>query len=338
MFVDPKLDFNSEYAARFCRENHSLDYGSYSNNQLKSALVAGMDNYLARIKRGNLDKGTRPWEVVNVTQSLDAGQAWIGVEWETGFCSRAEYEGAVQWLWENHHNWAVDDEGIGPYRGEFTFPPVEFERFAAGDTIMDSMRQWMADNSIATPTAWNQILNSDGSPYRHYADPRDGWGCHVNISIPETRDNVQKTQHLSRFMKHIFTNVLDGNYNVTQDLFGRDPYGWGSSRSGTDGTSWIEWKLFHTPASDVEVETIRMVTLKLSELMRDVASNPTKYFPTPAEQQRSPYSNYVVFTNTINVPTAQDLRDWLLHDREDLPLHSTTRNENMCLHALARSM
>lgn len=330
MFIDPSLPINRNYAAQYCREHGALSYNEYASNQsderLKELMPQAMGTYLKKILSGKRSKGTRPWEIVNATSALDPSQAWVGVEWETGFCSNAHYKAAIQWLWENHHNWAVDNEGIGPWLGEFTFPPIEFERFAAGDSMMDAMRSFMASKGMTTPTSWDHI-DFKGSEYskqqyasgRRLDDPRSGWGCHVNISIPETRNTLDLTQSMHELVRVIFTDVLMNSSANCVKLFNRQPYGWGTTRSGTDGTSWIEWKLFKTLATDVEMETMRMVTLKLAVLMRDVATNATKYFPKPAKS-----NSRDAYVNAVLLPTADDLTAWLLGDADELKL--TARN------------
>lgn len=338
MFVDPKLPIDTGAAKDFLIQNAVLDYyrdGNTSKERIKELFPKGQEVYLKRLLDGTRIKGARPWEVVNITKGLDVEQPWIGIEWETGFCTQAEYKGVVQWMWENHHNWALDNEGIGPWLGEFTFPPIEVEKFAAAESMMDSMRTFMASKGIITPSKWDMITRPDGSKYpaTHSQDPRSRWGCHVNISIPETRSDSNKTAALSRLMDVLFTGVLlDSKYN--RDLFGRQPYGWGGNRNGNDNTSWMEWKLFKTPASDEEVERNRKVIIQLAELMQMVASNPRQFFPKNPTQNG--YGNGYV--HEVWKPQPKVLRDWLLGEREDLELTESTHTSYYDMTSFVRTL
>lgn len=319
MFVNPSAKVNVAYANQFCNQESVYSEGSATTqSSAKKKLETAQQNYLTRILSGQLSKGTRPWEVVNITEGMDPSTPWIGIEWETGFCTRKQYQATIQWMWENHHNWAVDNEGIGPYRGEFTFPPVELERFVAGDTMMDSMRAFMKSKRIVTPTKYQQIDQYKTNTTT--SDPRDRWGCHVNISIPETRNSYDATSALSMLMAHIFTETLHTAPNeLLTTVFNRRPYGWGGHRAGNDGTNWMEWKLFKTPATNAEVEKIRTVTARLTELMRDVATNPRKY--VVSEQKQGSYAN----VTTMMLPSAKSLAAWLRGETDELILEETKR-------------
>lgn len=321
MIIDPKAtNVNPEHARSFAMQTGLLGYGDYNATAQKSLalLPAAIKKYGEMIMNGVLGKGTRPWELVDVTSNLDPDSVWVGLEWETGFVSRAEYKGVVQYMWQNHHNWAVDDEGIGPYRGEFTFPPIELNKFSAGESMMDDMRKFMAEKNIITPTCYTQIINpSSSKPYTGRQDARYGWGMHVNISIPGARDNELKYALLSTLVQHVFQYLLDGedDDDILIPLFGRDPYGWMYRRSG-GGLKWHEFKLFRTPASDEEVQRIRMVTTRLAEMMHDMVDNPSDYYTLP--EKGSQYA-------TIGLPTAENMRDYLLGDVELLELTRSTQ-------------
>lgn len=111
-----------------------------------------------RIKtRSSMRKGTRPWEVVNTTAGLDPNQPWIGLEWENGFCSRAAYEKAVDFVWASYHYVTVDAEGPGPWFGEFTFSPQNLSTFNEGTTPFHGLLNFMHDNDIRMPHSGSDL-------------------------------------------------------------------------------------------------------------------------------------------------------------------------------------
>ncbi|QHJ81608.1 MAG: hypothetical protein [Bacteriophage sp.] len=321
MIIDPKATkVDPTYARNFAMQTGLIPYYDYNTTGTKKVLdllPQAIKKYGEMILAGNLSKGTRPWELVDVTSGLDPDSVWVGLEWETGFVSRQEYQGVIQYMWQTHHNWAVDDEGIGPYRGEFTFPPIELNKFTAGESMMDDMRKFMAEKNIITPTCYTQIVNpSTKKKYTGRQDARDGWGMHVNISVPGARDNELKWNFLGETVRHIFQYLLDGeDDDILIPLFGRDPYGWMYSRQ-SGGLNWHEFKLFRTPASDEEVDRIRMVTTRLAEMMHDIVDNPSDYYTLPVRG-----SNHA----TIGRPTAENMRDYLLGDVELLELTSSVQ-------------
>lgn len=322
MIIDPKATkVDPQYARNFAQQTGVVPYyeaSRWSNETALANLPKAIKKYGEMILAGNLSKGTRPWELVDVTSGLDPDSVWVGLEWETGFVSRKEYQGVIQYMWQTHHNWAVDNEGIGPYRGEFTFPPIELNKFTAGESMMDDMRKFMAEKNIITPTCYTQIINpSTKKKYIHREDARSGWGMHVNISVPGARDDHVKHSFLGTVVHNIFQYLLDGedDDSILIPLFGRDPYGWVYTRSG-GGLMWHEFKLFRTPASDEEVERIRMVTTRLAEMMHDIVEHPGDYYTPPAKGE---------IYATIGRPTAENMRDYLLGDVELLELTSSVR-------------
>lgn len=327
MIIDPKATkVDLQHARNFAQQVGVLGYYDRGISAAKtlSLLPQAIKKYGEMILEGHLGKGTRPWELVDVTSGLDPDSIWVGLEWETGFVSRQEYQGVVQYMWQNHHNWAVDDEGIGPYRGEFTFPPIELSKFTAGESMMDDMRKFMAEKNIITPTCYTQIINSSTKKkFTHIEDAREGWGMHVNISIPGARSDEVKWRFLGQVVRYVFQFVLDDSdvdeYDILIPLFGRDPYGWmygRSSESANGSMHWHEFKLFHTPASDEEVARIRMVTTRLAEMMHDIVDNPSDYYTLPVKG-----SSYA----TIGRPTAENMRDYLLGEVELIELTDSVR-------------
>lgn len=296
------------------RKIHTASVGSFANQvgtqvnlsspkEIRATLKRALTTYGEDILRGYRQKGVRPWNLVNVSATNDPQQMWIGIEWETGFCSQREYQAVVQWMWENHHNWALDNEGVGPWLGEFTFPPCNLSTFANGNSMMDKMRAFMAENNIIVPSRRDQIdfTGHSWGPSDYSINVRNGSGMHVNLSHPLMRDNQRNARKINRWFTAAFTYVMDrAASNVKTALFGRDPYGWNYFRHGTNPdtgvqTYWMEFKLFHTPATDEDIAKIRATTLRLAKLFDYVATN--------IDQLVTPHPNYHDSEHYSNVAT-----------------------------------
>lgn len=317
MIINPKQQqFNERAAQNFVAENGG-DYYSRSSTGvvLKKQLAVAVKAYGDRIKEGrDLWKGTRPWELVNVTEGLDATQPWIGLEWETGFCTRAHYRATVHYMWQYHNNWALDNEGTGHYRGEFTFPPIEISKWEKGKSMFDSMRKWMASKNVISPSRWDQITDPrTNSPDTRTSDPVAPWGLHVNISVPGQRTSHHVTSALQTWLENAFAPVLSG-YAGNKQLFHRQPYGWSYQRVGGDD-NWIEFKLFRSPCSDVEVANIRRVSLRLAKLMEMFTANPQQFI---TRRDATPSRYYIV-----NKPSRSAWKAFLLGETDELPLTSS---------------
>lgn len=305
-FINPKSKkIDVGYAAHFCA-THGV------NEQVTKKNVAEMVNraqeqYLKNLLAHRLRKGVRPWELVDCTEGNDPNDIWIGVEWETGFKTLNEYRAVVQYMWQYHHNWAIDAEGIGVHFGEFTFPPVELAKWVAGKSMMDSVRRWMATKGIVTPRNYEEIEGRRDYQPAH-GNATDGWGCHINISLPATRTNGNAYNMMTKVVSLL--NGIMENMSASQKirLFGRHPYGYGQARSGS-GQRWWEFKLFRTPVSDEEVENIRKVSTKLALLLGEYSTNPQKYFSN--HSARSSYGAY-----NILMPNRNELFAYLNGDAD----------------------
>lgn len=312
-FIDPKADIISEdRASQFiyemgCHPDNGYYFRRLSKEQVAELMPKAQEAYRARLHEHSLDKGVRPWELVNCTANNDPNDIWIGIEWETGFKTRNEYRAVVDYMWKYHNNWAIDAEGIGEHFGEFTFPPCNLSTYLEGKSMMDSVRNWMKGKGIVTPRTYEEITPNT---YSYSGDATDSWGCHVNISVPMTRDN--RRAHLTM---NLFTNYLNhAMEEMTEEqqveLFGRNPYGYGNHRTNPGGTEhWWEWKLFRTPVNDEEVENIRKVTGRLALLLGEYSTNPKKYFVNLIS--RTSYH-----TAQILVPTIDELFNYLSEKSE----------------------
>lgn len=324
-FIDPKAPIMSYSHARHFISDMCVDGGSmYSlrgvqdgaftpdaKKLIDDLMPKAQAEYKARLLNHSLCKGIRPWELVNCVSDNDPNEIWIGVEWETGFASRNEFKAAVQYLWTHHNNWAIDAEGIGPHYGEFTFPPVDLDKWIEGKSMMDSLRRWMASKNIVTPRIYREIDYKDSghNKPRNWEldeDATDGWGCHVNISVPMTRTSRSRMTMMGCVINWLNARMDDMSYIQQLRLFGRNPYGYGGTRSNLDGTDWWwEWKLFRTPVTDEEMENIRAVSTKLALLLGEYTTRPEKYF-YEHHNGGSSFHSY-----RVRVPTTLELYNYL---------------------------
>lgn len=322
-FINPKAEIISTTAATNFIHDMEGNYRYFGGREsipeedLPDRLEKAQATYLSKLLSHTLSKGVRPWELVDCSANNDPDDIWIGLEWETGFVNRNEYRAVVQYMWQRHHNWAIDAEGIGPHYGEFTFPPVNLTDWIDGNSMFDDVRAWMKDKNIITPRNYDQI-DFDGTEYEiddyDSDDATDGWGCHVNISVPMTREDKQKHRVMTCVVEVLSAIMDDMSYANQNKLFGRDPYGFGISRSSEDFSKWWwEFKLFRTPTSDEEVENIRKVSTKLALLLGDYSTNPQKYFHSKSATNAH-HSSYYTFS--IRMPTEAELVSYLSGEGE----------------------
>ncbi|MEG3035769.1 MAG: hypothetical protein RR877_09835, partial [Aurantimicrobium sp.] len=303
-----------------CHPNGGSYYSrTLSEQQVAALMPAAQEAYRARLHRHSLEKGVRPWELVNCTANNDPNDIWIGMEWETGFKTLNEYRAVVDYMWKYHNNWAIDAEGIGAHFGEFTFPPCNLSDYLEGKSMMDSVRNWMKSKGIVTPRNYEEITPNH---YDYSGDATDNWGCHVNISVPMTRDNRLAHFTMNLLVTYLSRAMEEMSDEQQQELFGRTPYGYGGHRTNPDGTEhWWEWKLFRTPVSDEEVENIRKVAGRLALLLGEYSTNPKKYFVNLINRRGYYTAKYLV-------PTGDELFNYL-SERSELvtgKLHDTSVN------------
>ncbi len=255
-----------------------VDLSSLSGYELERATVEDAKEYKRIRARTSMFKGTRPWSLVDVTEDLDPSQPWIGMEWENGFTSLEKYQQVIDFVWAAYHGVTVDAEGPGPWFGEFTFSPTNLSDFNAETVPFFGLLNYMHDNGIRMPLSGYDLeedgddwedpdpdpvhgarpsptaywcsgcdeWHGDGSPveeYRDSEDLRDGWGIHVNISMPEMRDATYVEVEVVGYCMNAALQRL--NYEERLTFFGRDPYGWCYTVGG-GGRYWWEFKLFHT--------------------------------------------------------------------------------------------
>lgn len=217
------------------REEISANFKPYHERQGgRAPSFAYIEGRLADIidviRHNAMGKGVRPWEVVDVTASLDPAQAWIGIEYETGFDDRRDYRRVMSYLWRNHHNNAVDYEGCGAYPAEITFSPVTLEAFGRSSYNMDRLITYLNNHTI--PQGEND----------------DDWvqvGIHVNISAPGLRANSSIAHAVASLLSD---SIEYGNVNCER-FFKRQPYGYFCARGSAGTQHWLEGKLFNSTDS-----------------------------------------------------------------------------------------
>lgn len=215
--------------------------------------VDGMlDRVWDRIESNDMGKGTRPWEIMDLTSGLDPEQCWIGIEFETGFDDSREYQNVMNYLWRHHENNAVDYEGCGDYPCEITFSPVNMEDFHKPNYNMDRLLTWL-----------NEKGYEQGD--REYSEPV---GIHVNISTPSIRRDAAKCQAIAECLSE---TLEDGDCD-SERYFKREPYGFYEQRSTADGQCWIEGKLFNSTHSLSDWEEYKITINNMALLFEHLST------------------------------------------------------------------
>lgn len=193
--------------------------------------VSYLDKWLAGHRENDMEynfsfKGTRPWEIINVTKRLDPTQVWIGYEFETGFDDKNQYDKAVNWLWNNAENFVIDREGVGEYPCEFTFSPVNLDQFMSKDYVIDKFLV---------------KLNEIGETERIL----DEWGAQVGMHVNMSGPNIRNCTDLQALANLLSCSIGALSHEQARTLFGRQPYGYIYERSA-NGQVWLEGKLFNS--------------------------------------------------------------------------------------------
>lgn len=242
--------------------NHKFD---------EEAVKLWLDNNKKNHLDNALTKGTRPWEIVNLTERLDRKQPWIGVEYETGFNKKEHYNTVINYLWQNHPFTAIDYEGCGRYQCEITFPPVNLDAFMADDYKINQLIGLMEKSA---PKA-----------------PHKGWvGMHINISTPAYRKI--KNCFVSNRIAHSIDVLLKAMAAADKTrLFGRVPYGYVYPQY-LGKNKWIEFKLFDSVSTVEEWNKYKPVAVKLAELIEYLSLNQHLSFMQYVDQDNKGYQNY----------------------------------------------
>jgi hypothetical protein len=152
-------------------------------------------------------KGIRPWEIVDVSESLDASKTWIGIEYETGFHTKKAYDRVCNYIWNNFNHTALDLEGCGAQPLEITFPPVHMEDFQSDEYFINKAVKYF--NSA-------KYLAQDYSPAHLEV------GIHCNISTPKYRAaGWSKQEEVVGILNTSLGTLGDTECDL---LFNRNPY------------------------------------------------------------------------------------------------------------------
>lgn len=221
-----------------------------------------LQNDLANALRHNLGKGVRPWHIINVTEKLDSKQPWIGIEYETGYDTQADYQKVVNFVWNNFANSTIDSEGGSNYPCELTFSPINYNDFMGNNGPMDRLYQFMEANKIVVDDSW-RYSNGYGYDDEDDDDPQEGCvGTHCNISTPTYRSlNYEQQCGVVTTLNQSLGSLSE---TAVRQFLGRIPYG-GFNERGSDGQSYVEGKLFKSTASVKQWEGYKQVIAKLAE-------------------------------------------------------------------------
>ena len=212
---------------------HSMDkWGpKFANVKAAQAFIDERKDEALNNQQDN--KYHRPWKIVDLTKALPKDQAWIGIEFETGFDCMKEYQKVVNFLWDDVEYAAIDREGSGDYPIEIAFAPEPMENVLKGTTAFERTLQFFADNKLTCATNPTCFTCRD-------------IGIHAGLSTPATRalgDGLwQVTSRLDRIL-------LSLNDKQRKKLYGRTELHWEAAH---DRGTYIELKMFKSvPDLDV---------------------------------------------------------------------------------------
>lgn len=234
--------------------NRGFYYSHSSINSVpKQLTVERAKEILSSIKESYqlhlLGKGDRPWHLFDLTKDLDPKQAWIGVEYETGYSREEHYRSVVNYIWRASLHSVIDDEGCGHYPCEITFAPVNVSDFKSSRYIMDRFLKR------------NKRVGIEKAEH----DTRDMVGTHVNISTPSFRQNVITQEAVGCVLGNSVGNM---SVSDCEEVFGRMPYGSIENMNG-----YLEGKLFDSTDSIEVWEEYKKVMLRIADVVEYVSAN-----------------------------------------------------------------
>lgn len=236
-------------SARLIEEEMGMPRGRFSAALAKEYLDDTKQDHLNHM----LGKGVRPWEIVNVSAKLDPKQPWFGVEYETGYSSKAAYRKVINYIWREHPLTAIDHEGCGSFPCEITFAPVNMEYFMSRSYHMDRLLAYQKKASAphAAHGAQAQI------------------GTHVNVSTPAYRKlPTLKTHNVVHLLGRLNMNWTAKDY---ERVYGRRPYGGFNAMSDMRGNKWVEGKLFNSTGSTLVWAKYKRVMARIGELIEHLS-------------------------------------------------------------------
>lgn len=209
------------------------------NREEARALYDTLKNYVLSTGRFTY-KILRPYLWMNVNElGLDPDAPWWGFEFETGYISEEARSTALAYCWDNFDNVTFDGEGEGQFPSEVTFAPENMSSFIEGTAPGYQFTQFLNDH--------NHLTN-----LTHCT----GIGTHINISIPEMR-NQQWTKDFDTRLQYVVATLNRTLGTISQEsnkyYFGRERlYAGFSDNADEDNNTWLEGKLFRT-TYDIEV-------------------------------------------------------------------------------------
>lgn len=212
-----------------------------ANQIIESVRLATLSNQMIKVNR--------PWELVDITSSLDPNKTWVGIEYETGWNSNVKYRQVMNHVMDNFNHTVIDREGCGDYAAEITFPPEHLSNLMDGSSKMHRLIAWLNVNRIAPA---------------YFASARKV-GIHANISTPSFRKMQSgRSLEVAKVLKYSLWLMKPADLHA---CFGRVPYGSCSVMNYASNNRWIEFKLFNTTDCLDKLNGYAQIIKRLSQVM-----------------------------------------------------------------------
>lgn len=250
----------------------SVDKSEYDRIKTRSNMHKGVRPWERVDTMSELDP-TQPWigmEWENGFRSREAYERAVDFVWASYHFVTVDAEGPGPWFGEftfSPQNLDSFNDGSTPFHGLLNFmhdndlrmplrgrdlilPPDE-EAWVDPDPHptrgarpvphaywCESCNNWHAGNSGGTTD------RSRVERFSTESDLRSGWGIHVNISTPQSREGMEVTtaNQITERMNYSLRSLSQAE---RKQVFGRDPYGWCYTMHAGN-VRWWEFKLFRT--------------------------------------------------------------------------------------------
>lgn len=261
--LKPYLDQPNNFASvsGLAYDARLADLGIMQGYSLKPSLTIDevqilIDEFDARLIGGSFAswKSLRPWDVVDITSTLDPNALWIGWECETSWRDQVDRSTVTKQFLSQYNHVCLDDEG-GYTGAEFTWSPEPQEEH---------------------PLHFIARMGTEHNAEEH--DPNDHeCGTHMNVSSPAFRALVaakgRNSVHVSAVAAAMNSMLyaLDGYQR--EELFGREYlYGGFFRRGDAEGKNlWFEGKLFNTTYSKTIADGYIRVADRVGKALDDIA-------------------------------------------------------------------
>lgn len=252
-----------------------LDASEYSRIKTRSAMNKGVRPWERVDTTSGLDP-TQAWigmEWENGFRSREAYEKAVDFVWASYHYVTVDAEGPGPWFGEftfSPQNLDSFNDGTTPFHGLLNFmhdndlrmplrgsdlllpeeSPVEWvdpSPHPARGARPDANATWCdACNAWHRGSAGTSSDRSRVNMFRNEQDLRDGWGIHVNISLPQSRAGMS-TVDRNIITERMNTSLRLLSHGQREEVFGRQPYGWCYGMGNGDGSQrWWEFKLFRT--------------------------------------------------------------------------------------------